>query len=80
MKGTKITCSIPLSKGMCLPSTMRTQVFCWFTNLNIETCHLALFEFVRQDIWTTFVNHMGASSFVIKHVYAKVVASMKQHC
>jgi hypothetical protein len=78
--GMKITCSIPLSKVMHLSTTMRMQVFCWFTNLNIETYYLVLFEFVRQDIWATFVNHMGVSSFVIKHVYAKVLASMKQHC
>jgi len=73
----KITCSIPLSKVMCLPKYHENTSFCWFTNLNIETYHFILFEFVWQDIWATFVNHMGSSSFVIKHVYAKVVASMK---
>jgi hypothetical protein len=69
-----------LFQGDVFINTVRTPSFCWFTNLNIETYHLVLFEFVRQDIWATFVNHMGASSFVIKHVYAKVVASIIQRC
>jgi hypothetical protein len=51
----------------------------WITNLNTGINHLA-FEFVGQHVWATYVNQIGASGFMTKHVYEKVVTSMKRKC
>jgi hypothetical protein len=50
---------------------------CWITNLNTKTNDLA-FEFVSQHIWATFLDQMGASNFVTRHDFVKMVASMKK--
>jgi hypothetical protein len=48
----------------------------WITNPNTRTNHLA-FEFVGQHVWATYANQIGAFGFVTRHVYEKVVASVK---
>jgi len=48
----------------------------WIINLNIKIDHLA-FEFVGHHVWATYVDQIGAFSFVTKHVYEEVVAFVK---
>jgi hypothetical protein len=51
----------------------------WITDLNKRTDHLT-FEFVRQHVWATFVDQIGAYGFVTRHVFEKVVAFVKRQC
>jgi hypothetical protein len=48
----------------------------WIIDLNKRIDHLA-FEFVKQHVWATYVDQIGAYGFVTKHVYEKVVAFVK---
>jgi len=51
----------------------------WITNLNKGIDHLA-FKFVKQHVWATYVDQIGAYGFVTRHVFEKVVAFVKQQC
>jgi hypothetical protein len=52
---------------------------CWIINLNTRIDHL-VFEFVGQHMWATSLDQIGASIFVTREIYGKVVAFVKQQC